>query len=76
MIQIKTAKVYYAPTKGRRYFTKKAAINAEAIAIILKKYPTEDFEPDTGFYVDIRTEYPDRFERMMRSMVYKLKVYK
>ena len=76
MIEIQTAKVYYAPTKGRRYFTKSAAIKAEALAIILKKYPVVDFEPETGFYADIRTEQPERFERMMRSMIYKLKVSK
>ena len=73
MIQIQTARVYYAPTKGRRYFTKSAAIHAEAAAIILKKYPPVDFEFDTGAYENIMIEQPLRFERMMRSMIYKLK---
>ena len=76
MVKTQTAVVYYAPTRGRRYFTRSAAIKGEALAIILKKYPLEDYEPDTGFYADIRISEPDRFERMMRSMIYKLKVSK
>ena len=76
MIELQTAKVYYAPTKGRRYFTKAAAIKAEALAIILKKYPNEDFEPDTGFFFDITIDDRKRFKRMMRSMIYKLKMSK
>ena len=76
MIQIQKATVYYAPTKGRRYFSKNAAIHAEAVAIIFKKYPPVDFEFDTGAYENIMLEQPLRFERMMRSMIYKLKVSK
>ena len=75
-IQTQTATVYYAPTKGRRYLTKRAAIKAEAVAIILKKYPRKDYEPDTGFYVDIRISEPVKFKRMMRTMIYLLKVSK
>lgn len=41
MITQTTAIVYYAPTKGRRYFSKSAAIHAEARAIIKKHYPDE-----------------------------------
>lgn len=33
--------VYYAPTAGRRFLTKRAAINKEARAIILKHFPSE-----------------------------------
>ena len=73
MIQIQRALVFYAPTKGRRYFTRNAAIHAEAVAIILKKYPIGIFEPDTGFWEDIRVDDAERFERMMRSLIYKLK---
>lgn len=41
MIERKQAVVYYAPTKGRRYFSKAAAIKAEAKAIINKHFPPE-----------------------------------
>ena len=40
---------YYAPTRGRRYFTLRAACLAEARSVIEKKYPTEPFENDTGY---------------------------
>lgn len=33
--------VYYAPTAGRRFLTKKSAINKEARAIIKKHFPDE-----------------------------------
>ncbi|MFT8211548.1 MAG: hypothetical protein ACMZI0_15025 [Symbiopectobacterium sp.] len=46
MIKEQRAIVYLAPTKGRRYLSKRAAINAETIAIILKKYPPEKPESD------------------------------
>jgi hypothetical protein len=46
MITKQDAVVFYAPTAGRRYFTKPAAINAEAKAKINKKYPAEEYETD------------------------------
>ena len=68
-----TAIVYYAPTRGRRYFVKSAAIKNEAIAIILKRYPIEHFEFDTGHSYDIRYDEPERFERMLSLLSYKIK---
>jgi hypothetical protein len=46
--------VYMAKTKGRRYLTLRAAIHAEASALIANKYPSEqaDFD-DVG-----RCTYP------------------
>ena len=41
-----TATVWLAPTAGRRYLTKRSAINAEARALILAKHPTEQAERD------------------------------
>jgi len=73
MVQVKEVTAYYSPTKGRNYFTKKSAIKNEAIAIILKKYPVEKFEADTGHSYDIRFNEPERFERIMRSLVWKIK---
>ena len=42
-------KVYLAPTAKRHYLTRKAAANAEARALIRRKYPSERSEPDVGF---------------------------
>lgn len=43
-ITVDTAKVYRSSKKGRRYLTLKAAIHAEAVAIISNKYPRESPE--------------------------------
>ena len=43
-----TRPAYYAPTRGRYFFTRAAAIRAEAIAIIKRKYPTERGDTDIG----------------------------
>lgn len=40
-IVCQTITVYHAPTKGRRYFTARAAANQEAGALLSRKYPTE-----------------------------------
>jgi hypothetical protein len=62
------ANVFYAPTKKRRYFSRQAAINGEATAIILKRHPLEPFESDTGAGYDIRIDEPDRYEKMHRRL--------
>lgn len=48
MIEAVTRTVYRAPTKGRSYLTKRAAIRNEAAALIERKHPTERqyIEPD------------------------------
>lgn len=46
MIERREAIVYYAPTAKRRYLTRRAAVSAEARAIIKDKYPNEDTEHD------------------------------
>lgn len=38
--------VFHAPTRGRSYFTARAAAKAEAGALLAKKYPTEKPEYD------------------------------
>ena len=68
MIEKQQATVFYAPKAGRRYFTKSAAIKAEAKAIIYAKYPRESFEPDTGYSFDIETDCPKRYAIMFRRM--------
>ena len=49
MIEKRQATVYYAPTAKRRYFSLDAACSGEAVAVIKEKYPTIEFESDTGF---------------------------
>lgn len=46
MIEEQTAKVYYSTEAKRRYFTKAAAIRAEARALIKERHPTEDSDHD------------------------------
>lgn len=45
-IKFELALVYFAPTKGRRYLTKRAAANAEARAMLESKYASEEAEFD------------------------------
>lgn len=44
------ATVYLAPTKGRRYLTKRSAVRAEAAAMLERKYPTERGDETDGFH--------------------------
>lgn len=71
MIERQTATVYFAPTANRRFLTKRAAINKEARAIILKHFPSErpvyDFpEYDPGWSLEV--EQPERFARYHRML--------
>lgn len=57
MISIEQATVYRSSLRGRRYFSKDAAIKAEARSLIMNRYPTEEAESDdrgrmtyAGFY--------------------------
>ena len=45
----KTREVFFAPTRGRCYFTKAAAVRAEAAAIIAKRYPSDLPEHEDGY---------------------------
>ena len=73
MISQQTSTVWYAPTRGRRYLSKKAAINAEAKAIIYAKYPPEPYEHDTGHSYNIDIDEPERYLKMHRRISLKLK---
>lgn len=76
MITKTTATVYYAPTKGRRYFSKSAAIRAEARAIIKKHCPDEPSCQCTPEYCgmcgdpgwSLEEAFPDRHARYMRML--------
>lgn len=52
MIEERTRKVFYSQAANRHYFTKLAAIKAEARALIIKKHPSEEseHEADIGYY--------------------------
>lgn len=41
MIETTTRKVYRSTAAGRAFLTKRAAIHAEAVALIKRKHPTE-----------------------------------
>lgn len=73
MISKQISTVWYAPTRGRRYLSKKSAINAEAKAIIYKKYPPEPYEDDTGNCYNIDIDEPERYMKMHRRLALKLK---
>lgn len=73
-IQEITAQVYYSPTRNRRYFSKEAAIKAEAKARIFKKYPSEPYESDTGYAgYNIWDDRPEFYQRALRFLSYLIK---
>jgi len=41
-------RVFYAPTAGRHYLTKRGAAHGEAVARIKRKHPTEPCESEGG----------------------------
>ncbi len=45
-VTVETATVYRGG--GRRWFSRRAAVHAEAVAIIKRKHPTERFDSETG----------------------------
>lgn len=73
-ITTEVVKVYYSPTRNRRYFSKEAAIKAEAKARIFKKYPSEPYESDTGYAgYNIWDDRPDFYQRALRFLSYLIK---
>ena len=67
-IDIQKATVYYSPGAKRRYFSKRAAISAEAKSIIYKIYPEInengiDYKEQTGEYFDIAIHRPEYYDR-------------
>ncbi|WP_132862746.1 hypothetical protein [Stenotrophomonas sp. ATCM1_4] len=63
--------VYRAPTAGRRYLSKRAAVRAEARALMERKYPTERGDETDGWHHWHWSEDPrlalvyDRLVRML-----------
>ena len=68
MISRQEAVVYYASTRKKRYFSMRAAINAEAKAVILNRYPNEPFESDTGHFYSIEIDEPLRYSKLHRRL--------
>ena len=73
-VTTEVVKVYYSPTMNRRYFSKEAAIKAEAKARIFKKYPSEPYESDTGYAgYNIWDDRPEFYQRALRFLSYLIK---
>lgn len=73
-VTTEVVKVYYSPTRNRRYFSKEAAIKAEAKARIFKKYPSEPYESDTGYAgYNIWADRPEFYQRALRFLSYLIK---
>lgn len=73
-VTTKMVKVYYSPTRNRRYFSKEAAIKAEAKARIFKKHPSDPYESDTGYAgYNIWDDRPEFYQRALRFLSYLIK---
>ncbi|HHN8580770.1 TPA: hypothetical protein ACRR2I_001231 [Providencia rettgeri] len=73
-VTTEVVKVYYSPTRNRRYFSKEAAIKAEAKARIFKKYPSEPYESGTGYAgYNIWDDRPEFYQRALRFLSYLIK---
>lgn len=72
MIAKQETVVWFSPAKGRRYFTKAAAIHAEAKAKILERYPTERPESEQGRQTypgwHFPSDDPERYGKMLRRL--------
>lgn len=74
-----TRPVFRAPTKGRCYFTARAAAYAEARALLARKYPTERAYFEDGYPVDPGWHWsPDErlqsvYKRLARRLLRALK---
>ena len=73
-VTTEVVKAYYSPTRNRRYFSKEAAIKAEAKARIFKKYPSEPYESETGYAgYNIWDDRPEFYQRALRFLSYLIK---
>ncbi|MDF6269990.1 hypothetical protein NLO40_08705 [Escherichia coli] len=72
MITVTTTKVWHSSEKGRRYFSRSAAINAEVRHIIYKLYPYEKPESENGMLTypgyDIAIDDSARYARLFRRI--------
>lgn len=72
MITSTTTTVWHSSVKGRRYLSRRAAVEAEVRTIIYRLYPPENPEFDNvgmtypGY--DIKHDDPDRYEKLHRRI--------
>ena len=72
IIKKQQATVWYSPSRGKRYLTKRAAISAEATALIYKRHPIEP--PEHGGFpgcysgYDIKYDEPYRYSILHRRV--------
>lgn len=72
MITSTTTTVWHSSAKGRRYFSRNAAINAEVRSLIYKLYPTERSDYENGMMTyrgyDIQYDEPERYAKLYRRI--------
>lgn len=72
MITSTTTTVWHSSVKGRRYFSRRAAVEAEVRSIIYKLFPTERADYDNGIQVypgyDIKYDEPERYAKLHRRI--------
>ena len=71
MIQEQVATVYRSSRKGRRYFSLRSASFAEAEEIIKERYPTIEFDRETGegYYWKAEIKRHDVLHRRLARIV-------
>lgn len=76
MITIEKRTVYRSTARGRSFLTKRAAIRAEADALIRKKYPTEKHEQENGYTTSPGWHWHElpRSEVLLRRLMRKLEI--
>ncbi|QTZ83134.1 hypothetical protein [Salmonella phage vB_SalP_ABTNLsp11242] len=73
MVTVAIRKVWFSPSRGRHFLTRRAAVRAEAHAKILAKYPIEKTYYENGGLCDpgysIQFDEPERYKKMLRRMM-------
>ncbi|BCU55118.1 hypothetical protein ENKO_17120 [Enterobacter kobei] len=73
MITVEMRKVYFSPSRGRHFLTRRAAIRAEAHAKIVERHPYERPDYDNGFLTypgySIKHDEPERYQKILRRMM-------
>ena len=73
MVTVVIRKVWFSPSRGRHFLTRKSAVRAEAHAKILAKHPIEKTYYENGGLCDpgysIQFDEPERYKKMLRRMM-------
>lgn len=75
-IKAESQTIYLAPSKGRRYLSARSAANAEARAMLDKKYPIERPEYESGHLIFAgwhwsNDPFLDRVHKRLSSLILK-----